>query len=207
MKGVEMMKNKVLLLMIVTGLFLTACNNKLNDSNEDEEKDDRPQIGRIEEKDEVERNEEDTEVEVQEEVDDSPSEIQNESIESPLAKYSAAEIEYARIWLQLGANKEIEELYIEHIAAGEQLNPNDETSIPYEVDVVQLSGSRLIDGVITYSSNGNGTIYTYNIPRRWDGENPAGEEVYKEILENKALIQVDTGNHQEIIELIQKMKR
>ncbi|WP_026703211.1 hypothetical protein [Salibacterium aidingense] len=81
-------------------------------------------------------------------------------------------------------------MYVEHISTGEPLHADDETSIDYPEDVIQLSGSRLVDGSVTYSSNGNGTINEYNIPKRWDGENPAGEDVYQAIIEiqNKYLL-------------------
>lgn len=67
-----------------------------------------------------------------------------------------------------GYNLAIDELKVEHISKGTPLNPDDETSIDYPEDVIQLSGTRLVDGVITYSGNGNGTVNIYNVPKRWD---------------------------------------
>ncbi len=43
-----------------------------------------------------------------------------------LAAYSSEKIEYARVWLQLGPNQEIDELNVRHISAGEPINPNDD---------------------------------------------------------------------------------
>lgn len=57
-----------------------------------------------------------------------------------LSAYSSKEIEYARIWLQLGPNQQIDHLYIQHIKAGTKLNPDDETSGSYPGDVIQLAG-------------------------------------------------------------------
>lgn len=125
---------------------------------------------------------------------------------SPLKEYSNEQIEYARIWLQLGPNQEIDELNITRIAAGTLLNPDDETSAVYPEDVIQLAGARLVDGSVTYSGNGDGTINVYNVPLRWDGEYPAGEQFYKEILENAKLVSVENGDDEKVIELIKLQK-
>ncbi|MBP3950117.1 hypothetical protein [Bacillus suaedae] len=119
-----------------------------------------------------------------------------------LFQFSNEQIEYARVWLQLGPNQEIDELNIRFIRAGEPLNPEDETSANYPEDVIQLAGSRLVDGSVTYSGNGDGTINVYNVPLRWDGQYPAGEEFYREIIENTKLVEVDIGEDEAIIKLI-----
>ncbi len=121
---------------------------------------------------------------------------------NPLSDYSSDEIEFARVWLQLGANQAIEKLYAKHISAGEPLNPDDETSTDYPENVVQLSGARLVDGVVTYSSNGNGTINVYNVPKRWDGKNPAGEDTYKKMTENTKKVSIAPGDDEKVEELI-----
>lgn len=131
--------------------------------------------------------------------------VQNDA-QSPLKEYSNEQIEYARVWLQLGPNQEIEELNITHITAGTPLNSDDETSAVYPEDVIQLAGSRLVDGSVTYSGNGDGTINVYNVPLRWDGEYPAGKQFYQDILENPQLVQVETGDDQEVIRLIKLQK-
>ena len=126
--------------------------------------------------------------------------------QSSLKEYTTEQIEYARVWLQLGPNQEIEELNITHIAAGTPLNEDDETSAVYLEDVIQLAGSRLVDGSVTYSGNGDGTINVYNVPLRWDGEYPAGEQFYKEILENTKLVSIETGNDEAVLKLIKLQK-
>ena len=126
--------------------------------------------------------------------------------QSSWKEYTTEQIEYARVWLQLGPNQEIEELNITHIAAGTPLNEDDETSAVYPEDVIQLAGSRLVDGSVTYSGNGDGTINVYNVPLRWDGEYPAGELFYKEILENTKLISIETGNDEAVLKLIKLQK-
>jgi hypothetical protein len=119
-----------------------------------------------------------------------------------LSQYSNEQIEYARVWLQLGPNQEIDELNVHHIPAGTPINPDDGTSANYPVNVIQLAGSRLVDGSVTYSGNGDGTINVYNVPLRWDGSYPAGENFYKEIMDNTKLVYVEKGDDEKIIELI-----
>ena len=138
--------------------------------------------------------------------DKSNNTYENEE-EHPLSKYSSEEIEYARVWLQLGVIKEdVDELKVRHISAGTPLNPDDETSASFPKDVIQLAGSRLVDGSVTYNGNGDGTINVYNVPLRWDGEYPAGEEFYNDIIENTESVYVDPNDDEKIITIIEKMK-
>lgn len=115
-----------------------------------------------------------------------------------LAAYSSEKIEYARVWLQLGPNQEIDELYVRHISAGEPINPNDDTSASYPEDVTQLAGSRLVDGSVTYHGNGDGTIHVYNVPLRWDSaddvEKGVMREVTENIIKNRKTVYVDTDD-------------
>ncbi|MHC0038800.1 hypothetical protein [Pseudoneobacillus sp. C159] len=124
-----------------------------------------------------------------------------EEVES-LAQYSSEDIEYARVWLQLGSNQAIDELNVRHIPAGTPLNPDDETSASYPRDVIQLAGSRLVDGSVTYYENGDGTIVLYNIPLRWDGIYPAGEPFYQGILKETKLVSINPGDDEKVMELI-----
>ncbi|MGG1228296.1 hypothetical protein [Bacillus halotolerans] len=130
--------------------------------------------------------------------------------DNALSKYSSEKIEYARVWLQLGPNQEIDELNVRHISAGEPINPNDDTSASYPEDVIQLAGSRLVDGSVTYSGNGDGTINVYNVPLRWDSSTDADknfmQKYTKNIIENKKLVHVDPGNDKKITKLIGIMK-
>lgn len=136
--------------------------------------------------------------------------------DEPLAEYSSEEIEYARVWLQLGPNQQIDGLYVRHIPAGTTLEPDHFPIVSYPEDVVQLSGSRIVDGSVTYSSNGDGTINVYNVPLpgRWYGGSPTppeglDEETMREELEdiinNTELVYINPGNDdavKKIIELI-----
>ncbi|SFM26223.1 hypothetical protein SAMN04487943_11129 [Gracilibacillus orientalis] len=124
-----------------------------------------------------------------------------------LAQYSSEQIEYARVWLQLGPNQEIDELNVRHISSGEPINPNDDTSASYPEDVIQLAGSRLVDGSVTYSGNGDGTINVYNVPLRWDSPADVDEnfmqEYTEDISDNTEQVYVDPGDDEEIIQLIE----
>ncbi|MDO6448839.1 hypothetical protein [Oceanobacillus profundus] len=131
--------------------------------------------------------------------------------ENSLSTYSSEEIEYARVWLQLGPNQEIDELNVLHIPAGEPLNPDDNTDVKYPEDVIQLSGSRLVDGSVTYSGNGDGTINIYNVPLRWYGGFSPPDDLDKNdviaemenIIENTELVYIEPGMDEEVIDLIE----
>lgn len=140
------------------------------------------------------------------EPDNTTSDADNSEEEDALSQYSSEEIEYARVWLQLGPNQDIDGLYVKRIPAGTPLNPDDETSGTYPERVIQLAGSRLVDGSVTYSGNGDGTINVYNVPLRWDGQYPAGEAFYTEIIENTELVPVDVGEDEEVVRLIELLK-
>ncbi|AEP85135.1 lipoprotein [Bacillus spizizenii] len=126
-----------------------------------------------------------------------------------LAEYSSEKVEYARVWLQLGANQKIDELNVRHISAGEPINPNDDKSASYPEDVIQLAGSRLVDGSVTYSGNGDGTINVYNVPLRWDSSDNLDQGVMKKVTENiiknTKKVYVDTGDDKKIKRLIDIM--
>ncbi|MCY7892276.1 hypothetical protein MOB09_04410 [Bacillus vallismortis] len=147
------------------------------------------------------------------ESDDTTSEkaknAEKDNEDTGLEAYSSEKIEYARVWLQLGPNQEIDELNVRHISAGEPINPNDETSASYPEDVIQLAGSRLVDGSVTYHGNGDGTIHVYNVPLRWDSADDLDQGVMREVTENimnnKKTVYVKTGNNKKIKRLIDMM--
>lgn len=134
--------------------------------------------------------------------------------QSPLSNYSSEQIEYARVWMQLGPNQDVDELYVEHIPAGTKLDPEGDIDVTYPEDVIQMTGSRLVDGIVTYSGNGDGTIYVYEIPRRWYGGMAPPKDLDKEkvredmetILANKELVYVEQGEDAEVIRLIEKLQ-
>ncbi|WP_282033324.1 hypothetical protein [Metabacillus indicus] len=127
-----------------------------------------------------------------------------------LENYSSEEIEYARVWAQLGPNQEIDELNIRNIPPGEPVNPNIDNSAVYPDRVIQLSGSRLVDGSVTYRGNGDGTIHVYATPMRWEAPPPGTDdkELQKDtedILNNTKLVSIEPRDGQEIISLIERL--
>ena len=202
-------------------LLMTGCGNAdeeaapdvLKDSPATEtaekdatEKEDNTSNGEGKEADMEKENETTPEETVSTEPDSTSSDAGNQQDEDALSEYTSEQIEYARVWLQLGPNQDIDGLYVERIPADTPLNPDDETSGVYPEDVIQLAGSRLVDGSVTYSGNGDGTINVYNVPLRWDGEYPVGEEFYTEIIDNTELVPIDVGEDEAVIRLIELLK-
>lgn len=148
-------------------------------------------------------------VSIQSENSDSSVGDNDREDKETLSQFSSEQIEYARIWLQLGPNQEIDELNVRHISAGEPVNIYDETSANYPKDVVILEGSRSVDGSVTYSSNGDGTINVYNVPSHWASPAQVEENFMKEytedIIKNTKLVYVDPGDDKKIIELIKML--
>ncbi|WP_152657967.1 hypothetical protein [Oceanobacillus sp. CFH 90083] len=147
--------------------------------------------------------------------DSSAGEEENQNNKT-LSSYSPEEMKYARVWLQLGPNQDIDELYIEHIPAGTPLDPNDaENDVSYPEEVIQISGSRITDGMITYSGNEDGTINVYDIPygNRWYGGMPRPDDIdledvqedMRDIIENTESVHIDPGNDEDVIHMIEKI--
>ena len=152
-----------------------------------------------------------TEVETESVSAENEATAEIEKNSDSLASYTSEEIEYARIWLQLGDNQNVEELNVRHITKGEPLNPNAESSATYPEDVIQLTGARLIDGSITYSGNGDGTINRYYVPLRWEKNTPDdfNEEDMKifteSLITTTKLISIDPTEGEEVTSLIEKI--
>ncbi|MCY3031440.1 MULTISPECIES: hypothetical protein [Aerococcus] len=131
----------------------------------------------------------------------------------PLAAYDPLAIEYARIWLQLGPNQDADTINVHIIPQGTLINPYLANGARYPETVTQLTGNRLIDGVVTYSSNHDGTINLYNIPLRFDlpdfsaiPESTYIHETYK-MAQAPQRIAVEPNQPDQVIETIQKLKR
>ncbi|WP_394217732.1 hypothetical protein [Halobacillus trueperi] len=147
----------------------------------------------------------------------SPSNDENSNQQSKgdtvdLAPYTSNEIEVARVWYQLAPNQQIDKMYVRKISAGSLVNPNYEESAVYPEDVIQLEGTRLVDGAVTYSGNGDGTVNVYNVPARWN-EKLVGEvdkeeikKVTKKVIENPKHVKIELVSNEEIVELIKKIQ-
>lgn len=200
--------NVALLLLV---LLLVGCTDDTKESSTAENAGDKSASQSEKEIDETDSPSESTGLSSHNDSPDAKGSISDsfeettEKKENSLSTYSSEKIEYARIWLQLGPNQDIDELIVHHIPAGTPLNPSDTTSGSYPEDVIQLSGSRLVDGSITYSGNGDGTINVYNVPLRWDGNYPAGETFYKEIIQNTKQVYITPSTGEKVIKLINKL--
>lgn len=207
----------ILTSLLAIVLLLVACNDDTNQENNNANAGQQTNENQTEENDtsNFKENEPDSDMtpdqnqnanESESSQANNTSNSSDNNEENPLSTYTTQEIEYARVWLELGDNQTIDTLYAQQIPAGEPLNPDDETSLDYPEDVVQLSGERLIDGVITYSSNGDGTVNIYNVPKRWDGENPAGADFYQNIIDETTQQSIDPGEDDQVEDLIQKLE-
>ncbi|TFJ92340.1 hypothetical protein [Lentibacillus salicampi] len=131
-----------------------------------------------------------------------------------LSQYSSEEIEYARIWHQLGPNPEIDKLYVIKKSAGTPLRPkHEDVSATYPEDVIMLKGTRIVDGAVTYSGNGDGTINVYKVPARWN-EKLVGEvdkeeikNATEDIAQNTDTVEIEPFANEEIINYIEKIER
>lgn len=220
-RGTKIFYYNVALLMLV--LLLVGCSDSADEeadagTNEDvsasepvKETDETKENNQVEENSENEEPSAESEETIRNDSIETPSEETSNEEENSLSKYSSEEIEYARVWLQLGPNQEIDELNVLHIPAGEPLNPDDDTDVSYPEDVIQLSGSRLVDGSVTYSGNGDGTINIYNVPLRWYGGFSPPDDLDKNdviaemenIIENTELVYIEPDMDEEVIDLIE----
>ncbi|MDK9852226.1 hypothetical protein [Staphylococcus equorum] len=136
--------------------------------------------------------------------------------ESYLDDYSAKEIEYARVWEQLGPMKNnmkgMDNLYVNEIPKGSKVNPQAQNSAVYKEDVVKLEAPMRAGGSVTYSSNGDGTINVYNnIPYNWESSQTSDYSkmdnvTRKAIEENIDTIYVKPTDNRTVSELASKVK-
>ncbi|TYS16986.1 hypothetical protein FZC78_10165 [Rossellomorea vietnamensis] len=205
-----MNKNNLIILRTVFlfTIFLSACGsssvqNDAISSNEDE----------VAEEEMI--NEDDSNKDHVNEGSNNAGLDESTNVDSPegqesdaLSEYSAEEIEYARVWLQVTGNKDTEELNVEHISAGEPINPYDDQSANYPEDVISLGGKIMADGAVIYSGNGDGTINLYNIPSHWPSYqqiDKSMEEYTKDIINNTKQIYIEPRADEEISRLIEKI--
>lgn len=183
--------------------LMTACgDDMLSEDNESNEEIEEEQVRDDSFEDNEANNSE------QEENTSEPSKEDQEA--DLLENYSTDEIEYARVWLEIKDNTDIEELTVSYISEGEQVNRYDEDSVDYPEAVVLLAGKGVAGSpVIVYSSNGDGTINLYNVPSHWPSEQQIDEtmeEYTRDIIENTQKIYIDPGDDEEVVNLIEKIQ-
>lgn len=220
-------------ILITITLFLGACSNEAKQSSNSDDRtvEQKVDSGENKSQNKADDNTEDSldEAETNDNPENTPAEAEPDVSEevpskadknedsnnqandidgSALSEYPAEEIEFARVWLQIIGNQDVEELNVYHISAGEQVNPYDDHSVDYPEDVITLGGGIMADGIVTYSGNGDGTINLYNIPSHWPSKeqiDTSMEEYTDDIIENTEQIYIETGNDEEVITLIEKL--
>lgn len=137
---------------------------------------------------------------------------QNPAENDPLADYSEQEIEYARVWLQLGSTEDPGTLNVRHVPAGEPINVVIDDAPTYPEDIIHLTGEAGAMGLVAYSGNGDGTVNYYSqISYRWPTppSDMPEEEIraeYEAILEHTELVEIDTHDDEDVIRLIEQIE-
>ncbi|PRX62995.1 hypothetical protein B0G93_14116 [Bacillus sp. V-88] len=199
------LKKRMLMIMILAiGFLLMACSGGKQQVVEE------AQPEKESEDVAAETDEEIDSVDLEEATAQGQNQVQEESdvTKDPLATYPSEKIEYARVWLQVIGNGDVEELNVRHISAGEQLNPYDDKSVAYPEDVIVLTGKASADGTVTYSGNGDGTINVYDVPSHWPSSEQieeSMEEYTKKIVDGMEKVSVDAGDEEEVVGLIEKI--
>lgn len=225
-----MKKNETFILLIITLLtvFIAACENPLEmnnaDSNDevviDEEANEynedtyNESPSNNDDKASDESNHQDTTSTDNFEQDENTVEDPDYTEEDdPLANYSVAEIEYARVWLEVVDNQNIETLKVGYISAGEPVGQYEDKSVRYPEDVVHLFTDFLAGGNVFYSSNGDGSINLYDVPTRWptpedlkEERNQTMEEYTQSIIDNPQRVMINPGDDQEVENIIKKIE-
>ncbi|GAA6827324.1 hypothetical protein HpBTM60_37680 [Helicobacter pylori] len=136
-----------------------------------------------------------------------------QSKKSHLTQFNSEQIEYARVWNQLGPLKNnmegMNELNVTKIAKGSKVNPNVKNSAVYPEDVVKLAAPMKAGGSVTYSSNGDGTINVYkNIPYNWvDFDSSDKPDATKEaISKNIQTVKIKPTDNEQVAQLASKIK-
>lgn len=136
-----------------------------------------------------------------------------QSKKSHLTQFNSEQIEYARVWNQLGPLKNnmegMNELNVTKIAKGSKVNPNVKNSAVYPEDVVKLAAPMKAGGSVTYSSNGDGTINVYkNISYNWvDFDSSDKADATKEaISKNIQTVKIKPTDNEQVAQLASKIK-
>lgn len=136
----------------------------------------------------------------------SESKASTESEES-LSLYSDEEIEYARVWLNFGSNRNVENLEVTLIPKGSLINPNNVDYGVYPEDVIQIRGPQEADGQIVYSvsEEGSGYIQIYPIPYNFETDQSPDVAQYENIADHTESAYVEPGNNESVSQLIDKL--
>lgn len=226
------------ILTITLSLILVGCNSDTSETSNNTQSDNTDNQEKTEEKnkdnankeesktnedsndDKTEPNREDNDKHNTNKNDNNKSDSEGKQTknkkESYLDDYSAKEIEYARVWEQLGPMKNnmkgMDNLYVNEIPKGSKVNPQAKNSAVYKEDVVKLEAPMKAGGSVTYSSNGDGTINVYNnVPYNWESSQMSDYSkmdnlTKKAIEENIETIYVKPTDNRTVSELASKVE-
>lgn len=139
-----------------------------------------------------------------EDVSDKDSDKDDESASGDLSDYTAQEIEYARVWLEVNGDKDIDSLSVSYISSGEPVNSDDTGSADYPEEVIRLTADT--GDIVTYSGNGDGTLNLYEVPSNWDDiSNDDIGGFTDEIIDDTELVPIDPNNDETVIKMIEKL--
>lgn len=127
--------------------------------------------------------------------------------EDSLSPYSDEEIEYARVWLNFGSNRDVEKLEVILLPKGSLINPNNVNYGGYPEDVIQIRGPQEADGHIVYSvsEEGSGYIQIYPIPYNFETDQSPDIAQYENIADHTESAYVEPGNNESVSQLIDKL--
>lgn len=121
--------------------------------------------------------------------------------------YTPEEIEYARMWHQYTNTSPAPPLTVLFDEKGTPVNPYiEDTSLVFPEDVVVLVGEFTAVGMVTYHSNGDGTVNVYDVPSHWHQDSDASmTKATERVLQTVTKKRVPKGNPEIIAEILQSM--
>ncbi|GIN99139.1 putative lipoprotein YdeJ [Siminovitchia terrae] len=211
----------ILLTVVLMAVFISACGSQSEQNNEDSDRKDKvtkeenKNNEKASDKNFLNKNVEEfdkgnikdtTSTDHFEQDEDTAGDSSGSEEKDPLSDYSAKEIEYARVWLEVVGNKDIDTLIVSHTS-------EEESVIKYPEGVVHLFTDFLAGGNVYYNSNGDGSINLYDFPTRWpspeqlkEERNQTMEEYIQDIIDNPEKVMIDPGDDEEVEKTIKKIE-
>ncbi|WP_436855607.1 hypothetical protein [Staphylococcus caeli] len=201
-------------------ILLVSCNNEAPENKQSDEKSESADKTSTSDKGTSEKNKNDHKQNDQQanqentNASNQKTEQSENKEKSILDDFSTNEIEYARVWNQLGPLKNnmdgMNTLNVKQIPKGSKVNPQASDSAVYKEDVVKLEAPMRAGGSVTYSSNGDGTVNVYkNVPYDWRDANADADmksATTKAIEKNVETVTISPGDDQTIADLAKKVK-
>lgn len=124
-----------------------------------------------------------------------------------LTNFSDEEVEYARVWLNFGNNKNVDELSVTLIPKGSLINPNNVNYGVYKEDVVEVRGPQESDGNVVYSvdKENSGYINIYSVPYNFEEVESRDNSQFKNLNEDTENVYIEPGENQVVSQLIETL--